>query len=208
MTRPPGDRPALAWLTAALLASGCVAWGTWAFRYACGGGEGPQDESWLQESHAELAEQPPAPARDPAPRAQGQMPNFTLWDLEKQDVPLYQDGVAPAVVTDFLLGCGDCRASFQQFPTLAEKIRAAEEVSVNVAYMGDRHVRRLERYFQEHDFAGPVRIDKGSQLQRRYRIGTFTVWLLDRDGTVRFQGTPAAALPLLDAHLARRQAAR
>lgn len=164
----------------------------------------PAPASWLQEG----GEPAPAPAPAPRPSGQGRMPDLTLWDLSRRDVQLFDEGVAPAVVTEFLLGCPDCQPAFQLYPQLAARIRDAGEVSKNVAYMGERHLRQLEAYFQERDFAGPVYLDKGSQLQRRYGIGTFTVWLLDPDGTVRFQGNPAQASPLLDAHLERRRAAR
>jgi peroxiredoxin len=127
------------------------------------------------------------------------LPDFILTDLQGEDVQIYKNGLAPAVVTEFLLGCPDCQTSFQLFPALAKQIRAAGERSVNVAYMGN--ARKLQRAFKNLDFAGPVLIDKGSQLQRRFGISTFTVWLLAPDGRVLHQGSPVHVQPYLEQHL-------
>lgn len=133
------------------------------------------------------------------------MPDLVLKDIDGKDFPLFDQGLAPAVVTEFLIGCADCRQHFLDFPALAKKVKAANQEVVNVAYMGTR--AKVEKAFRDRDFGGPVVLDHKSELQRHFRIGTFTVWLLGPQGQIEFQGSPKQAAKHLDAHLERRRQA-
>ncbi len=141
------------------------------------------------------------------------MPNSTIQSADQVDLRLFdslykQPNVAPAVVTEFLIGCADCKRHFEYFPKLVPQIREAGFRTVNLAYMGNPG--SIRRYFDEgnRDFGGQVFIDKGASIQRHFGIGTFTVWLLDQDGTIQFQGSPEQAEPYLAKHLKRRIAQR
>jgi thiol-disulfide isomerase/thioredoxin len=191
-------------LLAMIFSSGLAA-GFAVSRMKSGQEEPPPATSWLQEGQdldQTVSVQISTGPRGPALPGKVILPDFTLTDIEGKDVQIYQDGVAPAVVTEFLIGCPDCQSAFQLFPSLAKEIRAAGQRSVNVAYMGNP--RKIQQTFKKVDFAGPVYIDKGSQLQRHFRIGTFTVWLLAADGTILHQGSPASVQPFLKVHLANR----
>ncbi len=147
---------------------------------------------------------PPGPAQPPlATDTSNRFPDHPLRTLDGATVRLYQDGVAPAVVTEFLAFCPDCEASARLFPDLAREVVAAGQRVVNLAYMG--HPPQVRAYLKDKDFGGPTWIDHEGKVQRHFGIGTFTVWLLDRDGTIRFQGPPAQARPHLAAHLASRR---
>lgn len=179
------------------LAAGLVGYLSW----SPGRNGTPEPTSWLaagEVSGGSPARSVPATGTDEASQER-RMPDFTLTSVEGRDVQLFEEGVAPAVVTEFLIGCPDCQPAFRLFPTLAEQIRAAEQRCVNIAYMGNP--RRIQQTFRDVDFAGPVHIDKGSRLQRHFGIGTFTVWLLAEDGRILHQGSPAQVQPHLAAHL-------
>lgn len=203
LSRDEAQREARNWRILAMVIGFNMAMSaTWYFVQSAPKVPPPEKSSWLQmgaggeSSTVEVTQTLP---RGPARSQLGRLPNFTLTDTHGKDVTIYREGVAPAVVTEFLIGCPDCQPAFQLFPALAKEIRAAGQRCVNVAYMGNPRV--IEQTFRDKDFAGPVWIDKGSQLQRHFGIGSFTMWLLAPDGTILHQGSPAAIQPFLAAHL-------
>lgn len=201
MSQPSNQSHATsALITGGIILGACAGAGIYLLQTTFGGTSTEQVQSWI-------GEKTPAPVVNtststtqtlPPPKSRGvrRMPDVTLTTVDGDDVKLYTNGVAPAVVTEFLIGCADCKTKFAYFPRLVDQIAAAEEDVVNVAYMGRAH--QIRRAFADIDFGGPVHIDKGSQLQRHFGIGTFTVWLLDRRGEILFQGTPQGAEEHLD----------
>lgn len=195
MNEDSRHRAAVALLAAGVLLGACAGAGVYLLRTTFGGSTPAAIQSWLggEEAPVEVSTTSVTRATLAPPRSRGvrRMPDVTLTHVDGHDLRLYRDGVAPAVVTEFLIGCSDCQSKFDHFPRLVPAIREAGEEVVNVAYMGN--AARIQRYFADRDFGGPVHIDKDSRLQRHFGIGTFTVWLLDRHGTILFQGTPQQA---------------
>jgi hypothetical protein len=182
-------------MTAGIIFGACAGAGVYLLQSTFGGSTPAAVDSWLGEKTPQKTVRATTTTRAtlPAPRTRGvrKMPDFTFTTVDGEDVQLYRDGVAPAVVTEFLIGCGDCQTKFEYFPKLVPPIEAAGEEVVNVAYMGRAH--SIRNYFEGRNFGGPVHIDKASAMQRHFGIGTFTVWLLDRHGTILFQGPPQQA---------------
>lgn len=200
MSEPSSRKDAvLALATGAVILGACAGAGLYLLQLTFGGSAKGAFQGWLGEGSpapgpaatATTTVRTTATLQPPRSRGARVMPDVTMTAVDGADVKLYRDGVAPAVVTEFLLGCADCQAKFEYFPKLVPAIRAAGEEVVNVVYMG--RAPQIERTFADLDFGGPVHIDKGSALQRHFGIGTFTVWLLDRHGEILFQGTPQQA---------------
>jgi hypothetical protein len=164
----------------------------------------PQQQSFL--FHGDPAPRPGPPVVPAAPGAR-RMPDFPVRTLEGGAATVYgPDRIAPPIMTVFLAYCTDCADAAAYFPRLAAMVQASgDEPVVNLAYMGQPGVVRS--YLAGKDFGGPCYLDHDGAATRSLGIGTFTVYLLERDGTIAFQGSPAAAEPRLAEHLARRKAA-
>lgn len=134
------------------------------------------------------------------PTSGRRFPDLPIRTLEGEETTTLAGGVPP-VVTEFLAFCPDCEASANLFPDLAAKVVAAGYRVTNLAYRGNPS--RLRKYLQGRDFGGPVHLDHQGAVQRHFGIGTFTVWLLNPDGTIAYQGRPADALNHLPGHLER-----
>lgn len=196
MSETSRNQAAVSALTAAIILGACAGAGVYLLQTTLGGDAPAVVDSWLGEKAPAKAVQATATTKAvlQPPRSRGvrRMPDVTLTTVDGDDIQLYrEDGVAPAVVTEFLIGCADCKSKFDYFPKLVPAIQSAGEEIVNVAYMGN--AARIRGYFADKNYGGPVHIDKGSALQRHFGIGTFTVWLLDRHGNILFQGTPQQA---------------
>lgn len=148
-----------------------------------------------------------APAGVAPPKGGRVMPDFPVRTLDGGSATVYgPDRIAPPVMTVFLAYCTDCAEAAAHFPRLAAQVAASgDEPVVNLAYMGQPGT--VKRYLEGRDFGGPCYLDHDGAATRTLGIGTFTVYLLERDGTIAFQGSPAAAESRLAEHLARRRAA-
>jgi peroxiredoxin len=103
------------------------------------------------------------------------------------------------VLLCFFCGCGDCEAAAKRLAPEASTMRARMVAVVENA----RQLQpdRIARFRQVTGFSGPVLADSGGVVTHRYRsMSCPRIWLLDRDGMIRYRNLDPHDSPVELAH--------
>ncbi|MBI3892338.1 MAG: redoxin domain-containing protein [Candidatus Wallbacteria bacterium] len=136
-----------------------------------------------------------------APRLQGQKArDFTLKDLDGRMRSLSSfTGQGVTVLTFWLARCPDCSTSFPKGVTLSKAFEPDEVRFVDVAYMGQ--FEQTAQWVKETGIKNPVLLDSKGEVVSAYGVGTYTCFVLDREGTIRYRGPVEGARAAIESLL-------
>ncbi len=142
---------------------------------------------------AETAESPvPSVDPQPLPRVGHPAPNFTLSNLDGEQVTLSDLRGQVVVLNFWATWCGPCRVEMPEFETVYGKWKGQGVVILGINVFEDPS--RVSGAAAEMGITFPILLDREGQVAQSYEIlGYPTTFLIDRDGII--QGLQIGQMP-------------
>lgn len=119
-------------------------------------------------------------------------PDFELKDLDGQPHRLRAITAGKiSVLTFWLAGCPDCLDSFPKGVALSKALARDPVAFVDVAYRGQPEP--TAEWVRENGIKNPVLLDTGGSIVSKYGVGTYTCFVLDQKGFIRYRGSVSGA---------------
>lgn len=134
------------------------------------------------------------------PAVGGEAPDFTLADLDghAQSLRGLTRGRV-SVLTFWLAGCSDCLTSFPKGVRLSKELRDRDVEFLDVAYRGTP--APTADWVRETGIVNPVLLDDRGEVVRTYGVSTYTCFVLDAAGIIRYRGPVDGAAGAVEALL-------
>ncbi len=130
---------------------------------------------------------PAQPRRSGYPQVGDLAPDFKLPDLDGREQSLADLTAGQvSVLTFWLARCSDCIRAFPKGVELSQELAGSTVRMVDVAYMG--RPDNTSQWVQETGIRNEVLLDIRGKTVARYGVGTYTCFVLDSDGIIRYRG--------------------
>lgn len=117
-----------------------------------------------------------------SPEIGASAPEFTLKDLQGNDVSLRSFRGQTVLLNFWATWCGPCR---EEMPTIQERYNDGGFAVLAINF--DESQEKVQGYMDELGIDLPVLLDPGGTIQELYRIrGYPTSFFVDADGVIRF----------------------
>ena len=118
-------------------------------------------------------------------------PNFTLFNLEGQDVTLSELRGKRVVLNFWATWCPPCEAEMPHMQRYYEKYAKednVEIVGVNLMYSNGEKVERVEQFVENFDITFPILYEIDESVASQYEIITIpSTYMIDTEGRIQKQ---------------------
>ena len=138
------------------------------------------------------------PASGPAPRLGAEAPDFTLRDLDGNEVKLSSLRGRPVMINFWATWCPPCRAEVPVITKMYAETHKADNYEIlGVATQSD--VETIQAFAGEFDMEFPVLPDEGSKITSLYHVVPIpTTFFVDEEGIIRHIQLGLVDRPLLE----------
>jgi peroxiredoxin len=127
-----------------------------------------------------------SPGTGPAPTVNSEAPDFTLRDLDGEEVKLSELRGKPVMVNFWATWCAPCRSEIPEIVKMYRETHANANYEILGVATGNSAIETVKAFSQEFDMRFPLLPDSDNQITNLFHVLPIpTTFFIDKDGIIR-----------------------